>query len=102
MAQTTSESTTEDYVYIDLDRPSHWWSSLIGAIAIVLIVGVLVAPWAIDWSDPSPTDVSGNGLQGSGGVCRPDNSGLPGFFDPSLASWSRFCDWFIEPDTDSP
>lgn len=102
MAQISPDSTTNDYVYVELDKPSPWWSSLIGVIAIVLIVGVLVAPWAIDWTNDSSNNVANNTLQSSSSVCRPNNAGVPGFFDPTIASWNRFCEWFIEPDVDAP
>lgn len=97
MSNDDARQPTEDYVYIDLDDPSPWWSSVVGAAAIILIAIVLVAPWAIDLDDGQPDVVANSTLQNTGSVCRPDASGLPGFFDPSVASWSRFCDWFIDP-----
>ena len=101
--QSTPEATKDEYVYIDLDRPTHWWNSLIGVVALVLIVGVLIAPWVIDLDDETNNNSLANTtLQSSSSVCRPNNAGLPSFFDPTVASWSRFCDWFIEPDADTP
>lgn len=102
MAQVRQETAEDEYVYIELDRPSHWWNSVIGIIAIVLISGVLVAPWMINLDDETNGNVARNTLQSSSTVCRPNSTGLPTFLDPTVASWSRFCDWFIDPDVGAP
>lgn len=101
MSQEQSATTTDDFVYIDLDEPTPWWSSLVGIIAVILITSVLVAPWVITWDD-EPEAVASNALQNSGSMCRPNASGLPGVFDPTVASWSRFCEWFIAPELTPP
>ena len=102
MSPIASQTKTDDFVYIDLDAPSPWWASVAAAAAAILIVAVLIAPWAIDWDSESPGQVANNTLQNSGTLCRPNSSGLPGVFDPTVASWNRFCEWFINPDTDTP
>lgn len=102
MSSLESRQPTDDYAYIDLDEPTRWWQGLIGFIAIVLIATVLVAPWVIDLDDGQPDVVANSALQNTSSVCRPDASGLPAFFDPSVASWSRFCDWFIDPQLNPP
>lgn len=101
MSSVESSRANEEYVYIDLDEPSRWWQTLIGLIAVVLIASVLVAPWIIDLDD-QPETVANNALQNTSSICRPDASGLPSIFDPSVASWSRFCDWFIDPQVSPP
>lgn len=102
MVRTAAQSKTDDFVYVDLDEPSPWWASVVGAAAAMLIAAVLVAPWAIDWNDDTPEQVASNTLQDSSSLCRPNSAGLPALFDPTVASWSRFCEWFIDPDTDAP
>lgn len=98
MSRVEAGSTSNDYVYIDLDEPTPWWSSLIAVVAVILLATVLAAPWVINLDD-GQTDIVANGtLQNSRSVCRPDASGLPGLFDPTVASWSRFCEWFIAPE----
>lgn len=96
------EITTEECVYIDLDEPTPWWASLVGIVAVVLIAGVLVAPWVIDIGNEPPDQIANNTLQSSSNVCRPNSEGVPGFFDPTMASWNRFCEWFIDPGNDAP
>ncbi len=102
MTPAVSQSKPDEFVYIDLDTPSPWWASVAGAVAVILIAAVLVAPWAIDWSDETPHQVANSTLQRSGSLCRPNSAGLPGVFDPTVASWSRFCEWFINPESDTP
>lgn len=102
MSSVKSSKSKDEYVYIDLDDPSRWWQTLIGVIAVVLIATVLVAPWAIDLDDDQPEVVANATLQNTGSVCRPNASGLPSIFDPSVASWSRFCEWFIDPQVNPP
>lgn len=97
MSSTSSRAPSEEYVYIDLDDRAPWWTSMAGAIAAILIVGVLMAPWLIDLDGDQPESVASSTLQNSGSLCRPDASGVPAFLDPSVASWSRFCEWFIAP-----
>ncbi len=98
MSPVQSGTTSEEYVYIDLDQPTHWWGTLVGLIAATLIVGVLIAPWVIDLNDGQPDTVANSTLQSTGSICRPNANGLPGVFDPTVASWSRFCEWFIAPE----
>ncbi len=102
MTPVHAQPKSEEFVYIDLDAPSPWWASVVGTAAAILIVAVLIAPWAINWNDESPDQVANNALQTTGTLCRPNSGGLPGFFDPTVASWNRFCEWFIEPGTDTP
>lgn len=102
MSRIESGTTSEQYVYIDLDKPTPWWGTLVGVVAVVLIASVLIAPWLINLDDEQPDVVANNTLQSPSSVCRPDSSGLPGIFDPSVASWSRFCDWFIAPEMGPP
>lgn len=92
------ETAPEELVYIDLDEPVPWWSTLVGVVAIVLIALVLIAPWVISLEDDQPNTVANSTLQNTSTVCRPDSSGLPNILDPSVASWSRFCEWFIAPE----
>lgn len=98
MSRSESGTTSSDYVYIDLDTPTPWWGTLVGMIAVALIVAVLVAPWVIELDDGQPDVVANGTLQTTGSLCRPDSNGLPGIFDPTVASWSRFCEWFIAPE----
>lgn len=91
-------TTSDDHVYIDLDPPTPWWGTLVGVVAIILIASVLIAPWAIDLDDGQPDVVANSTFQSTGSICRPNANGLPGVFDPTVASWSRFCEWFIAPD----
>lgn len=91
-------TTSEDYVYIDLDQPAPWWGTLVGIIAVVFIAAVLIAPWMIELDDAQPDMVANSTFQNTNSVCRPDSGGLPGIFDPTVASWSRFCEWFIAPE----
>ena len=99
MSRVESGTTSEDYVYIDLDQPTPWWGTLVGVVAMSLIVAVLIAPWLINLDDGQQQDLVANGtLQNTSSVCRPDSDGLPGIFDPTVASWSRFCEWFIAPE----
>lgn len=102
MVQGSPNSAQQEFVYIDLDDPSPWWVSVVGAVAVAIIVAVLIAPWMIDWDDDSTAEVAAGTLQGTSSVCRPNSVGLPAFLDPSLASWNRFCEWFVEPNTESP
>lgn len=88
-------------VYIDLEEPAPWWRSLVGLVVAILIALVLVAPWVIDRADHPADVVAHTALQTTNSVCRPNSSGLPGILDPTLASWGRFCEWFIAPDTDT-
>lgn len=101
MSQIESGTTSQDYVYIDLDQPTPWWGTLIGIIAVVVIASVLIAPWIIQFDDGQADVVANNSLQNTGSLCRPDASGLPGALDPTVASWSRFCEWFIAPEINS-
>lgn len=98
MNRTEASATSEDFVYIDLDQPTPWWGTLIGIIAVVLIASVLIAPWVIDLDDGQPDTVANSSLQNTSSICRPNADGIPGIFDPTVASWSRFCDWFIAPE----
>jgi hypothetical protein len=98
VSRATTNTTTDDFVYIDLDEPTPWWTSVVGGVAIVLVILVLVAPWVINLDDRYPDSVANSTLQSTGSFCRPNASGLPNVFDPSLASWSRFCEWFIAPE----
>lgn len=100
MSYTESGITSESYVYIDLDQPTPWWGTLVGFIAVALIASVLIAPWVIDLGDDQTDTVTNSSLQNTSSLCRPDSSGLPGVLDPTVASWSRFCEWFIAPEID--
>lgn len=102
MGSIESRQSKEEFVYIDLDDPSRWWQTLIGAIVVVLIAGVLVAPWLIDLDNSQPNAVANAALQNTSSICRPNASGLPSVFDPTVASWSRFCEWFIDPQINQP
>lgn len=102
MAEGSSPTAPQEFVYIDLDEPSPWWASMVGVVAVALIVAVLVAPWMIDWEDDSTAHVADGTLQGTSSVCRPNSAGLPTFLNPTVASWNRFCEWFVEPGADSP
>ncbi len=95
-------TTQQDFVYIDLDDPSPWWASTVVAVAIALIVAVLIAPWMIDWDEGATSPVTAGTLESTSSVCRPNSTGLPSFLDPTVASWNRFCEWFVEPGTDNP
>lgn len=101
MSSAKPEPSVDAYDYIDLDEPTRWWSSLIGLVVIVLIAAVLVAPWVIELDDGTPANIPNPAVQNSTSICRPDSSGLPGIFDPSVASWGRFCEWFIDPPTNN-
>lgn len=102
MSRNESSTTSEQYVYIDLDKPTPWWGTSVGVLAVILIASVLIAPWLIDLDDGQPDVVANSTLQNTGSVCRPDSVGLPGIFDPTVASWSRFCEWFIAPEMNPP
>lgn len=102
MGESTSHSTQHEFVYIDLDDPSPWWASVVGVVAIALIVAVLIAPWMINWDDGSTGQVTAGTLDGTSSVCRPNSTGLPSFLDPTVASWNRFCEWFVEPGVKNP
>jgi hypothetical protein len=102
MAEGSPHITQQEFVYIDLDDPSPWWASTVGVVAVALIVAVLVAPWMIDWEDGSTSQVAAGTLEGTSSVCRPNSTGLPSFLDPTVASWNRFCEWFVEPGADTP
>lgn len=98
MEHTDVGTTSEKYTYIDLDKPTPWWGTLVGLIAAIIIASVLIAPWIITFNDGKSNTVASGTLQNTGSVCRPNASGLPGVFDPTVASWSRFCEWFIAPE----
>lgn len=100
MGSVESKPATDEIVYIELDDPTRWWSSIVGLTVAILIVLVLVAPWVITLQDNEYDAVANGTLQNTGSVCRPNASGLPNIFDPTVASWSRFCDWFIAPQMD--
>lgn len=102
MAQRRPQTAQHDFVYIDLDEPSPWWASTVAVVAVALIVVVLIAPWMIDWDDGPTSQVAAGTLQGTSSVCRPNSVGLPSFLDPTVASWNRFCEWFVEPGGDTP
>lgn len=102
MSSVESSRAQEEYVYIDLDEPTRWWQSFIGVIAIVLIATVLAAPWVTDLDDGQSESVANAALQNTSSICRPDSSGVPSLFDPTVASWSRFCEWFIDPQINQP
>lgn len=94
-----SGTTHDEYIYIDLDDPTPWWWLIATVIAAVLIVAVLIAPWVIELDNTSPEPASATApLQNATSICRPDSSGVPDVFDSSLASWNRFCEWFIAPE----
>lgn len=97
MDSTTSQPVADDCVYIDLDDRHHWWMSIVGIVAAVVIVAILAAPWVVDLGGDNSDEIVTNTLQNSGSVCRPDSSGLPTILNPTVDSWSRFCEWFIAP-----
>lgn len=97
MESSATRNQQEDLVYIDLDEPRRWWTTLFGMIAVVVILAVLIGPWMIDLDGSEQENLANNTLQNSGSVCRPDSNGVPSFLDPTVASWSRFCEWFITP-----
>lgn len=97
METTANRSQPDDLVYIDLDEPTQWWATLIGIVAIALIAAVLIGPWLIDTGSDHPESLANTALQNTGSVCRPDASGVSNLLDPAVASWSRFCEWFIAP-----
>lgn len=97
MDSATSQPIPDDCVYIDLDDRRPWWMSLVGIVAVVVIAAVLVAPWVLDLGVDESDKIVSNTFQNSGSVCRPDASGLPTILDPTVDSWSRFCEWFIAP-----
>lgn len=97
MDSSTTQTTTDEYVYIDLDERNQWWIPIAIVIAATLVIAVLVAPWAIDL-DSNQSDAPGNTtVQANSTICRPDSTGVPALFDPTLDSWSRLCEWFIAP-----
>lgn len=98
MSNVEPGATSEEFVYIDLDQPTPWWGTLVGIIAVAFIIAVLIAPWLIQLDDGQQDLVANSSLQNTNSVCRPDSDGLPGVFDPTVASWSRFCEWFIAPE----
>lgn len=104
MNQLQPDTTMDNLKYIDLDDPRSLWATLFGALAIIVIIAVLIAPWTIDWSSDDSDSVvtSATTRQSTGSVCRPDASGLPTWVNPTVASWGRFCDWFIAPEIESP
>lgn len=97
MQSATNRTQQDDLVYIDLDEPRRWWVTIVGFVAVIVILCVLVGPWMINLDGSEPESLANAALQNSGSVCRPDSSGIPGFLDPTVASWSRFCEWFIAP-----
>lgn len=102
MSSIESGESPDGLVYIDLDEPTPWWASVVVAIAIVLTASVLVAPWVVNLDDDQQTTVANSTLQNTSSVCRPDADGLPSLLDPTVASWSRFCEWFIAPELAPP
>lgn len=98
----SQRSDSRELVYVDLDTPRRWWASILGLVAGAMIVAVLVAPWMINWDDGEPNTAANNAMQTTSSVCRPDNSGIPSLLNPTVASWSRFCEWFVEPGIDNP
>lgn len=101
MSSATDNSTIDDCVYIDLDEPSRWWISLVGIVAAVLIASVLIAPWLIEIDSQQSDAIANTTLQNSGTICRPNAEDVPNIFDPTVASWSRFCEWFIAPESNN-
>jgi len=97
MEPSPTRAQAEDHVYIDLDDPTRWWLSIVGFAAIVLIAAVLVGPWLINIDGDESDSLVTTTLQTSGSVCRPNSNGVPAFLDPTVASWNRFCEWFIAP-----
>lgn len=90
----------EDFTWIDLDEPAPWWRSLVVIAVVAALVTVLVAPWFISLENEQP-NVTLQSNETTNSYCRPSTDGVPNLLNPSLASWSRFCEWFLEPNVDT-
>ncbi|MCO5215577.1 MAG: hypothetical protein M9953_04795 [Thermomicrobiales bacterium] len=98
-----SESQTPaSYTYIDLDDPPSWWSTVLLALLGLVMAAVIIAPWFVDLGDDDTLPQAANTLQTGGTLCRPNTDGLPNLLNPSIGSWTRLCEWFIEPELSNP
>ena len=88
-----------NYEWIELDDKPHWWTSLLALVGAIAIATVLIAPWIVDLDTAEPT-VSASTQRSSQSYCRPQSGDLPRFLNPSVASWTQFCEWFIEPNVE--
>lgn len=94
--------TSANYTYIDLDDPPSWWARLLLGILVLLMAAVIIAPWFMDLGETDTAPAQANSIQSGGTLCRPNTDGLPNLLNPSIGSWTRLCEWFIEPELDNP
>lgn len=94
--------TPANYTYIDLDDPPSWWARLFLGVMGLLMAAVIIAPWFVDLGEVGAPSTSTGSIQSGGTLCRPNTDGLPELLNPSIGSWTRLCEWFIEPELDNP
>lgn len=94
------QSADTEFNWIELDDRPPKWGSLAALLAVIAILIVLVAPWMVQLNTEDSAMVA-SPERATTSVCRPETDGLPRFLNPSIASWNRFCEWFIEPGNNS-
>lgn len=88
---------------IDLDDPAPRWFRCCGALAAILVVALMIAPWIIEAS-PATDTTEGPAPRVEAAayatICQPAVD-FPAFAEPALSmalpSWMRLCDWFADP-----
>lgn len=99
---------SQEPLFIDLDDPAPRWFRCCGVLAVILVVGLMIAPWAID-TEAQPTPPEGQPAQTRtveyAAICQPTVD-FPAFAEPAvsmaLPGWMRLCDWFADPSTAPP
>lgn len=92
----STKGKPESYTVINLDDEVTWIAKALGVAIVLVLVGVLVAPWLVDLrAESEPASVPLNHATTSS-VCRPANE-VPAALIPLASSWERTCDWFIAP-----
>lgn len=99
MSETQSSA---NYTYIDLDDAPSWWARLLLGVMGLLMAAVIIAPSFVDFGEADAPPTQTNTIQSGGTLCRPNTDGLPNLLNPSIGSWTRLCEWFIEPELDNP
>lgn len=94
------KAPSNEFTYIELDDKMPWWTSVVALIAVIAIVAVLVAPWVVNL-DNEENSVAASVQSQSSSYCRPEANDLPRFLNPTMASWNRFCEWFVEPNIEN-